>query len=331
MDTDKVNEALRFSTKAYFVLLLYFYMTSNALAQAQHNSASTVHLNSQSEIHAVNNKKVLDLIAQSPKLQIAKHFAMDFREIWRRILIDGEYGGADKSEFLQQAPERFDVENARLAEAFKALSKSHQDSFGAGKNKNLMVRFSGKSAFRPFGVHMSLPQAVALITEGNKAEVQAFTTIFETGQNTRGYVHKLECHALATEFIYAFTDIVYGVMLPGELSFGPNRVVADPKKVQLFYVRSGEVIALHPYVLHSGSLSVEPDKSFSIIIYKKPVTNTKELVVELPKDWAKWKNSLKIENVDKYYLTLEELHTAELKTNCGYIAGKKPIRLPVWQ
>ena len=41
-------------------------------------------------------------------------------------------------------------------------------------------------------------------------------------------------------------------------------------------------------------------------------------------------NCLKIENVDKFYLTLEELHTVELKDNCGYIADKKPLRLPAW-
>jgi len=177
---------------------------------------------------------------------------------------------------------------------------------------------------------MSLAQAIAQASCGNEAEVQAFQTIFETGQNNRGYVHKLECHAEATEFIYAVTDIVYGVMLPSNLSFGPKQVVADPKKVQLFYLRSGEVIALHPYVLHSGSLSVEPDRSFSVVIYKKPVDDAKELVVKLPESCAQWQNCLKIENVDKFYLTLEELHTPELKANCGYIASKKPIRLPVW-
>ncbi len=53
--------------------------------------------------------------------------------------------------------------------------------------------------------------------------------------------------------------------------------------------------------------------------------------MKLPKDWAKRQKFLKIENVDKYFLTLEELHIAELETNCGYIADKRPFRLPVWQ
>jgi len=325
------NEALRFSATVLFARILFVCVVFNLPIQGQQSSVSTAHLNSQLEIHANNKKKVLELIAELPKLKITKHFAMDFREIWRRIMIDGNYAGSDKLEFLQKAQDMFKDENMSLPEAIAALSKSHQDLFGAGKNKNIMVRSADDPAFRPFGVHMSLAQVIAQATCGNEAEVQAFQTIFETGQNTRGYVHKLECHAEATEFIYAVTDIVYGVMLPSDLSFGPKRVVADPKKVQLFYVRAGEVIALHPYVLHSGSLSVEPDRSFSVVIYKKPVEDTKELVVKLPESWTRWQNCLKIENVDKFYLTLEELHSAELKTNCGYIEGKKPMRLPVWQ
>jgi len=176
---------------------------------------------------------------------------------------------------------------------------------------------------------MSPAQAVAGISEGNVEQVQAFKTIFETGQNSRGYVHKLECHAESVEFIYAVTDIVYGVMLPAELDFGPSRVVAEPQKVQMFYIKAGDVIALHPYVLHSGSLSVEPDRSFSIVIYKKPA-QAADCVVRLPAAWQQWQQHLKLLDIDKYYLTLEELHIAELTGNKGYITAREPVRLPVW-
>jgi hypothetical protein len=193
-----------------------------------------------------------------------------------------------------------------------------------------MIRHADDPAFRPFGVHMSLAQAIAAISAGNDEPVQAFKTIFETGQNTRGYVHKLECHAGAVEFIYAVTDIVYGVMLPAELRYGPDRVVAEPTKVQMFYIRAGDVIAMHPHVLHSGSLSVEPDRSFSIMIYKKPV-RAGDLVVRLPEAWEDGQESLKLSDIDKYYLTLEELHTGELKDNNGFIAASRPLRLPAWK
>ena len=119
-------------------------------------------------------------------------------------------------------------------------------------------------------------------------------------------------------------------MLRAELKYGPDRVIAEPAKVQMFYIRAGDVIALHPFVLHSGSLSVEPDKSFSIMIYKKPV-ETGDLVVRLPEAWEGWQESLKLPGIDKYYMTLEELHTAELKDNDGYIAATRPLRLPAWR
>ena len=193
-----------------------------------------------------------------------------------------------------------------------------------------MIRHADDQSFEPFGARMSFAQAIAAISAGNDEPVQAFQTIFETGQNTRGYVHKLECHAGAVEFIYAVTDIVYGVMLPAELRYGPDRVVAEPAKVQMFYVRAGDVIALHPYVLHSGSLSVEPDRSFSIMIYKKPV-QAGDFVVRLPEAWEEGQESLKLPGIDKYYLTLEELHATELKDNNGFISAPRPLRLPAWK
>ncbi|UCD58406.1 MAG: hypothetical protein JSV16_04620, partial [Candidatus Hydrogenedentota bacterium] len=107
------------------------------------------------------------------------------------------------------------------------------------------------------------------------------------------------------------------------------RVIAEPAKVQMFYIKAGDVIALHPYVLHSGSLSVEPDRSFSIIIYKKPI-QAGDLVVQLPNAWADGQQHIKLPDIDKYYLTLEELHTAELKNNLGFIASRRPVRLPAW-
>jgi hypothetical protein len=98
----------------------------------------------------------------------------------------------------------------------------------------------------------------------------------------------------------------------------------------MFYVKAGNVIALHPYVLHSGSLSVEPDRSFSIIIYKKPA-QTSDLIVRLPDQWQSWKQHLKLPDIDKFYLTQEELHTPELKNNKGFIAGRRPLWLPTWR
>jgi hypothetical protein len=97
----------------------------------------------------------------------------------------------------------------------------------------------------------------------------------------------------------------------------------------MFYIKAGEVVALHPYVLHSGSLSVESNRSFSIVIYKKP-TAADDRAVELPAAWERQKDCILIPGVDKFYLTLDELHTGDLKDNRGYVTGKRPVRLPTW-
>ncbi|MEA3225914.1 MAG: hypothetical protein U9Q07_08180 [Planctomycetota bacterium] len=299
------------------------------LAGAGRNLVGAASLIRQIEQHSANKQRALALLSASPQLESIKRFEDNFRETWRRILIDGSYGNIEKTQFLNTALQGFGDSQQELPKALQSLLKSHRLLFGSGKNRNLMIRQADDAAFKPFGSHMSLSQAIAAISAGNNEPVQGFKTIFETGQNTRGYIHKLECHAGAVEFIYAVTDIVYGVMLPAELQFGPNRVVAEPAKVQMFYINAGDVIALHPYVLHSGSLSVEPDRSFSIIIYKKPA-QTEDLVIRLPDAWQNWQGSLKLPDIDKYYLTLEELHTAELKNNKGFIAARRSVRLPAW-
>lgn len=281
------------------------------------------------EEHSTNKQKVLMLLNETPRLEITRRFGGNLKDTWRRILIDGPFGGIEKEQFLEAALSSFADKDQKLPMALQSLRKSQNMLFGSGKNKDLMIRYAGDPAFAPFGKHMSFAKAIATISAGNDEPVQAFHTIFETGQNTRGYVHKLECHAEAVEFIYAVTDIVYGVMLPNELKYGTDQVVAEPEKVQMFYVPAGDVIALYPYVLHSGSLSVEPDKSFSIMIYKKPA-EAADLVVNLPDAWEKGQKLLKLPDIDKYYLTLEELHTADLKDNKGFIAASKPLRLPAW-
>jgi len=280
--------------------------------------------------HAKNKQQVLDQLQRMSQLALTKRFGTDFRDAWRRILLDASFDGVDKGTFLAGAMETSDGASDVLDRALRSLLESHRKLFGSKANSSLMVRYAGDPTFKPFGRHMTWPEALAEMTEGNDAEVQAFHTIFETGQNTRGYVHKLECHGQAIEFIYAVTDIVYGVMLPTELDFGEDTVTAEPARVRMFYVRAGEVIALHPYVLHSGSLSVEPDRSFSILIYKKPATGGQPKA-ELPRAWAQRQDCLKIAGVDKFYLTLEELHTDDLKTNRGFVAGKRPVRLPTWE
>lgn len=282
------------------------------------------------EQHAANKQKVLALLNATPRLEVTRRFGRNSRDAWRRILIDGPFGGVEKEQFLEAALSGFADRERELPKTLLALRKSHNALFGSGQNRELMIRHADDPAFRPFGVHMSLDQAIAAISAGSDEPIQAFQTIFETGENTRGYVHKLECHAGAVEFIYAVTDIVYGVMLPSDLQYGPGRVVAEPTKVQMFYVKAGDVIDLHPYVLHSGSLSVEPDRSFSIMIYKKPA-EAADLVVRLPEVWKDWQNALKLPNIDKYYLTLEELHTVELTKNKGFVAGPRPLRLPTWK
>jgi len=281
----------------------------------------------QIEQHSANKQKVLKLLNATPRLEITRRFGGNPKDTWRRILIDGAFGGIRKGQFLEAALSGFADRDQELPAALQSLRKSHLMLFDSGRNKNLMIRHAADPAFAPFGVHMSLAKAIAAISADDDDPVQAFHTIFETGQNTRRYVHKLECHAGAVEFIYAVTDIVYGVMLPSELEYGPDRVVAEPVKVQMFYVPAGDVIALHPYVLHSGSLSVEPDRSFSIMIYKKPA-QAGDLVVKLPDAWEDWQESIKLPDVDKYYLTLEELHTGDLKDNNGFIAASRPLRLP---
>lgn len=318
---------------AFFWCLLF----PSGLSPAQEPHAKQDSLIAQLESHAVNKQKVLGLLEQSPKLETTQCFATDYRQIRQHIIIDGEYQSIGKRAFLENAARKCLGRNNALFETLRELLKSHQNLFGSGENADLMVRSADDPAFKPYGFSLNMAEAMARMTEGNDAEVQAFQTIFETGQNTRGYVHKLECHATVVEFVYAVTDIVYGVMLPGDLEFGTDRVDADPTKVRLFFVPAGQVIALHPYVLHSGSLSVEADRSFSVIIYKKPVADSKELVIRLPEDWTRRQELIKIADVDKYYLTLAELHTpalslsngADLKTNRGYITDKKPLRLPV--
>lgn len=270
------------------------------------------------------------LFRATPQLQINKLFDSDFKDTWRRILVDGHYDNIEKTQFLETTLSGFSDSQQELPRALHSLLKSHRMLFDSGKNRELMIRCADDPDFKPFGVHMSLAKAVAAISAGNNEKIQAFKTIFETGENVRGYIHKLECHADAVEFIYAVTDIVYGVMLPANLQFGPKRVIAEPTKVQMFYVKAGNVIALHPYVLHSGSLSVEPDRSFSIIIYKKPIEK-EDLVVRLPKEWQSWQQQLKLPDIDKYFLTFEELHTPELKNNNGFIAARKPVWLPTWK
>ena len=307
-----------------YVLLIHGELSSALARQAKQDS-----LIAQLESHAASKQEVLALLEQLPRLEVTQCFAMDCREIRRHIIIDGRYQGMSKLEFLENAARKCQSRNNALSEALRELAKSHKSLFGSGENADLMVRSADDSAFKTFGSSMTLAEAIARMTEGNEAEVQAFQTIFETGQNNRGYVHKLESHAGVVEFVYAVTDIVYGVMLPGELEFGTDRVDADPAKVRLFFVPAGQVIALHPYVLHSGSLSVEPDRSFSVIIYKKPVAGDKELPVRLPEDWPRGQALIRIENVDKYYLTLADLHTEDLKMNRGYITDNRPLRLPV--
>jgi len=309
--------------KLYMCTSLCICLLSVATATSEENH----NLIQKIEKHAENKQKVLSLLKDTPRLEIVKCFGGDFRETWRRILMDGPYHSVQKEQFLQTALRGFTDYGQALPKALKALLESHRQLFSSGQNRELMIRHADGPAFKPFGVHMSLAQALSVISAGNDEPVQAFKTIFETGQNTRGYVHKLECHAEAVEFIYAVTDIVYGVMLPDDLRFGPERVIADPAKVQMFYVEAGDVFALHPYVLHGGSLSVEPDRSFSIIIYKKPA-QAEDLVVRLPDAWAGGQQQLKLPNIDKYYLTLKELHTAELKDNRGFIPTRRPVRLP---
>jgi hypothetical protein len=282
------------------------------------------------EQHTENKQRVLKLLNVTPHLEVIKRFDGDFRDAWRRIIVDGPYEGIEKRQFIKAALRSFTDSEQKLPKALKSLLESHRMLFGSGQNSELMVRHAHDPAFEPFGVYMSLAQATAAVSAGNDEQVQAFKTIFETGQNIRGYVHKLECHAEAVEFIYAITDIVYGVMLPNDLIYGPNHVVVEPIKVRMFYVMAGDVIALHPYVLHSGSLSVEPDRSFSIIIYKKPALPG-DLVVRLPDAWQNSRLRIKIPDIDKYYLTLDEMHTEELKDNLGFISARRPIRLPNWK
>lgn len=304
-----------------FCICLLF--TTSATTEEDHNLIRKI------EIHTENKQKVLTLLNVTPQLEITKRFGCDFRETWRRILIDGPFEGIEKRQFLETSLRRFPNSQQELPKALKSLLESHRQLISSNQNRELMIRHADSPAFKPFGAHMSLAKAIAALSVGSDEQVQAFKTIFETGQNTRGYVHKLECHAEAVEYIYAVTDIVYGVMLPDNLKFGPRRVTAEPAKVQMFYVKAGDVIALHPYVLHSGSLSVEPDRSFSIIIYKKPV-QAGDLVVRLPNAWEDGQRHIKLPDIDKYYLTLEELHTPEPKDNLGFIASRRPVRLPTW-
>ena len=306
---------------------LCFCLLSIATATSEENRDKATNLIRTIEQHTANKQRVLTLLNVTPRLEIAKRFRGDFRETWRKILMDGPYQSIKKEQFLKTALRSFTDSGQALPRALKSLLESHRQVFGSGRNVELMIRHADEPAFKPFGVHMSLGQALSAISAGNDEPVQAFKTIFETGQNTRGYVHKLECHAEAVEFIYAVTDIVYGVMLPDDLRFGFEGVIAEPVKVQMFYIKAGDVIALYPYVLHSGSLSVEPDRSFSIIIYKKPA-QAEDLVVRLPDAWAGGQQQIKLPNVDKFYLTLEELHTAELKDNRGFIPARRPVRLP---
>jgi hypothetical protein len=282
------------------------------------------------EAHTANKQRVLSHFEKAPPVLLARHFHVEVRDIWRQIQVDDSCNGKDKQAFLRTALAVHQDNRSTLYKSLAALLESHRKLFGAGEHADLMVRHAADPAFRPFGRHLTAAEAAAEMMAGTDAEVQAFQTIWEMGRNTRGYIHKLECHAEAVEYIYAVSDIVYGVMLPSDLDFGQDKVTADPMKVRMFYVRAGEVIALHPYVLHSGSLSVEPDHNFSILIYKKPAA-TKRQVVALPDAWRQHQDWLKIVGADKFYLTLAELHTDDLKDNRGFIPATRPLRLPAWK
>ncbi len=329
------------SYRTWRILLLSATLVSTTTCTAYERDDVVVHV---LETHAANKQRLLQEIQGMSPFAVNRYFGMDFRELWRRILIDGSYEGRPKEDLLHSTLRSWSGDSS-VRQLADALNRTHRNLFGFGKGTGLMVRYAGDPAFKPFGRHMVLAEALGQISRLNDAQVQAFQTIFETGRNTRGYVHKLECHGRAIEYIYAVTDIVYGVMLPSDLDFDPNRVVAYPEKVQMFYVKAGEVIALRPYVLHSGALSVEPNRDFSVIIYKEPLPTYQsrmslDSIVEewlqrapaqLPEQWEQKQTWLKIAGTDKYYLTLAELHTGDLADNRGFVVDTRPLRLPNWK
>ncbi len=283
-------------------------------------AAEKIDIQKQISILAESKRDVLHSLEQMSSDKIKANFGCRSKEIRRRIMIDGDYSGLSKLVWLQDVLDA--NENKSIHEKLEALYQAHKNLISIPDHEKMLIKYAGDDSFHRFGSHLTYNQAIQKITGGSRT-IQAFKTIFETGENMNGYVHKLENHAHCLEYVVAVSDIIYGLMLVDDLDYREQKIVADPQKVQFFYVKAGEVIALSPLVLHSGSLAVESDGIFSVIIYKKPIEDTKQVLSNIPKIWYEKKQLIAVPDADKFLLTIEELHsTDELKKNKGYISNK---------
>ncbi len=230
-------------------------------------------------------------------------FDSDNAEACRKIIIDGNYRGQSKVDFLQDFIYKCPVTYS-IRKNMQQLLQAHLDAFGKDQDHDLMIFHASDSIFNPFGGYISYDEALAQIKIGD--EVQAFHTIFETGSNKNTFVHKMEAHANEIEYVLALTDIIYGLCLVSDFEYSDRGVKVDPKKIKLFYVEKNHVIALHPLVVHSGSLSTNPNNHFSIMVYKKATDDTYVYPFAIPEEWEQHKDLIKLKDRNKYFLTLED-------------------------
>jgi len=99
---------------------------ATAFSEGNHNLIQKI------EQHAQNKERVLSLLNVTPQLEIAKRFDGDFRESWRRILIDGPFEGIEKEQFLKMTLRRFTDSQQALTQALQSLLESHRELFRPG-------------------------------------------------------------------------------------------------------------------------------------------------------------------------------------------------------
>ena len=253
----------------------------------------------------------------------------DAREFRRRVLVDGDYEGEPKRAWVARIVARLNDQASSLERDLLALDALHAELFDRAGAGNLMIRHVADPAYRAFGTCETPKHGIAALFDPAGESVQAFPAILEAGRNARGYIHKLESHDAVVEYVYGITDHVFGVMAPQALRYEENRVVADPSDAQLFYVRAGEMVSIDPLVLHTGSLSVDADGHFAVMIAKRTVDTGAADGGDLPPEWHRWQERLRIAP-HKFFLTLEELQEAAgVPGHPGYVGGREPIRLVI--
>jgi hypothetical protein len=89
--------------KQHMYMGLCVCLLSVVTAAGEENRLTPTDLIRNIEQHAENKQRVLSVLNGTPRLEITKRFGGDFRETWRRILIDSPYEGTAKRQVLETA------------------------------------------------------------------------------------------------------------------------------------------------------------------------------------------------------------------------------------